>query len=149
MEIVNYTEEVTEKKIFFPSINKNNTLRDYKEVGEEYGGTYQNVLIKKLLICSFYEFNRLANTFIEDNPIYEKIGGTCMLDSDPKIKEVEDMDFNQFCNWTKKNASYWKANRHVEVVKVQLKDDENTCFFVNTEGYEYARYVGYYNYSMY
>lgn len=67
--------------------------------------------------------------------MWEQIGGAW---SD--APELENVDYIQMCN-SKELMAIFRATCYTPVVEVKEKDGCR-IFYVNTEGYEYARYVG-------
>jgi len=126
----------------FPRMNKQNTLEEYKE--ELFAGSYsEKVEIIKEVVLSAEEYDEVSNSFLSDNAeLWEKIGGR------RNTKGIE----HRF-DFTEEEKEEWLESMVTMVVRVSVKDSEHysirrrdrhrTPFLVNTEGFEYARYVGF------
>ncbi len=114
----------------FPKMNKNNSMRDNDE--EITKGFYtEDVEIKKTVTLSNEEFKKVSENLLADDKRWEKIGG----------RNIDE----KYLEGVKEGSSdYYKAFREhgvTEAVKVINKLTKEV-FYVNTEGDEYARYVG-------
>lgn len=139
--------ELILKGIKFANLNKNCTLDEYKEkVYEKNDYTLQNVLVKKTVFCSNDEYIRLSNSLMAGNELWEKIGGSTVLE-ESKVnfqlkfgRELDSLGYFEFYN-NQDYLKWWQVNCFIEGVLV-FNTDTQESFVVNTEGHEYARYVG-------
>ena len=85
------------------------------------------------------EYDEVSNSFLSDNAeLWEKIGGR------RNTKGIE----HRF-DFTEEEKEEWLESMVTMVVRVSVENAEEfenrhrTSFLVNTEGFEYARYVGF------
>ena len=129
-------KEKTFVTVTFPDVNKNNTLEENFEAMVMYGTNDVKCLIEKTVELSQDEFNEVANSLLENRPeMWEQIGGAW---SD--APELENVEYIQMCN-SKELTAIFRATCYTPVVEVKEKGGCRV-FYVNTEGYDYARYVG-------
>jgi len=102
----------------FPHWNKLNTLKEYQE-HLFYGSSKNKVEIIKDIEVSEKEYDKIINDLLEDNPIWEEIGGRYSDEMGGHIVMVTRISV----------ATPYPMSR--------------PPFVVNTEGYTYARYVGF------
>lgn len=83
-----------------------------------------------------YQFNGVANSLLENRPeLWEQIGGA--YSDAPEFEGLTDMEvFNN-----KELVEIFRKTCYTPVVEVKEKNSHR-AFYVNTEGYGYARYVG-------
>lgn len=132
--------EIEKEKTFitvtFPDLNKNDTLANNYEAMVMYGTNDQKCFIKKTVELDEQMFNVVANSLLENRPeMWEQIGGAW---SD--APELENVTYIQMCN-SKELTAIFRATCYTPVVEVVCKETGRK-FYVNTEGYDYARYVG-------
>ena len=144
-------------KAKFASMNKNNTLLEYKKeckkeetyiYTQDGGNGYptfrepmknwriEKCLIKKVIKLSDSEFKHLSKNLLEDNiELFEKIGGSEYTGTNKEFSYEKLYSDENMKNDYRKN--------HVTLVVLVINEDRPTkMFVVNTEGYLYARYVG-------
>lgn len=129
----------------FPSLNKNDTLsRNDKEIADR--SNVSRCRIRHVIELDLGDWSEVAGSLLDDCALWGKIGG----------QELSDLDreaFRVLCREHDANADDWKTwigqpvlldwfrtHSFTEVVAVTCQGQEP--FFVNTEGYSYARYVG-------
>ena len=134
---VNYEYLIHDVK--FANLNKNDTLDSYKHEIDKGDYYLETVQVKKLLLCSAKEFLKLGNNFLSNVDIYEKIGGSTVLDKD--FKYFKHVDGKDFWEWDKVTQDLYKQKNVTVGVQV-INKESGEMFIVNTEGYSYARYVG-------
>ncbi len=124
----------------FPEINKNNTLfENDQEIAKGHSTTVCEV--GKVLELDRAEYNQISTSLLDDNPIWEKIGGA--YNADPAFAHVKDRASLLVILKDPEKKQRWLANLIVRVVAVLPKPGASfRPFYVNTEGHEYARYVG-------
>ena len=132
--------EIEKEKTFitvtFPDLNKNDTLANNYEAMVMYGTNDQKCFIQKTVELDEQMFNIVANSLLENRPeMWEQIGGAW---SD--APELENVTYIQMCN-SKELTAIFRATCYTPVVEVVCKETGRK-FYVNTEGYDYARYVG-------
>jgi hypothetical protein len=122
--------------ITFPSVNKNNSLAENFESMVVYGTNDVKCLIKKTIEMESYQFDGVANSLLENRPeLWEQIGGA--YSDAPEFEGLTDMEvFNN-----KELVEIFRKTCYTPVVEVKEKNGHR-AFYVNTEGYGYARYVG-------
>jgi len=140
----------------FATMNKNNTLREYKkeckkpefeEITQEGGNGYpsfkhrganwriEKCKVVKYALLSSKEFNFLTKNFLSDNEeLYEKIGGHKYTGTNPNF------DYQTFYMIPALLKDFQKNN--VTLVVVLENETTKEKVAINTEGYNYARYVG-------
>ena len=124
------------KTITFPSVNKNNSLSENFESMVVYGTNDVKCLIKKTIEMESYQFDGVSNSLLENRPeLWEQIGGA--YSDAPEFEGLTDMEvFNN-----KELVEIFRKTCYTPVVEVKEKNSHR-AFYVNTEGYGYARYVG-------
>ena len=139
--------EVLERGIKFATLNKNDRLEDYKkEVFREGNYRTETVKVVKEVELSATEYRAVSNSLLTDRfDMWEKIGGSTLTEkAEAEAKEL-GFDFDDPKWWHKEKEhpqmQFFFKNSVVEVVKVTC-GSYGRPFYVNTEGYGYARYVG-------
>ena len=134
---------------YFAHLNKNCTIGQYEN--EVMKGDYnkENVLVMKTIEVDFVTYRGLQETLLHDVDVWDKIGGheidTAAKKLNPELfKEIETT--NAFWELSKEAIAFYRANALTLCVEVICKDKKNygddQKFYVNTEGFGYARYVG-------
>mgnify|MGYP003433990038 FL=1 len=122
--------------ITFPSLNKNNSLAENFEAMVLYGTNDVKCLIKKTIELESYQFDGIANSLLENRPeLWEQIGGA--YSDAPEFEGLTDMEVFS----SPMLVEIFRKTCYTPVVEVKEKDS-NRAFYVNTDGYGYARYVG-------
>jgi hypothetical protein len=127
----------------FPALNKNSSLEENDRYIAEESRTGRCKVVKTLSVPPAV-FDVLGSTLLDDNGIWEEIGG-CDCD-DPEIeavwKEEDKAGRNGYLKVLKDKRLLvlYRATCYSLVVEVTAAGREP--FYVNTEGYKYARYVG-------
>lgn len=122
--------------VTFPGANKNDTLADNFRAMVMYGMHAEKCEIKKTVELNEEEFDEVANSLLENRPdLWEKIGGAC---SD--APELEGLTYEQVF-YNERNVQIFRETCWTLVVEVKCPET-GEAFYVNTEGYDYARYVG-------
>jgi len=130
---MNQQDALKYTNVKFPKINKNNTLEENDEMIKE--GSYQkHCEIKKTLIVPASVYHALGNTLLHENDIWESIGGSECIDN-----RYDDYTFIEALKkWAQdENPEVW-----ITGVVLIINAETNEKFYVNTEGFKYARYVG-------
>lgn len=123
----------------FPQVNKNNTLQYNFEAAKEYGTNTEKCLVKKSVILSSTDYKKVSNSLLDDRPeLWQEIGGS--TSDDPIFENVES--YEAFCVMMQNPAirKIYRDTCHTYVVEV-INEETGERFFVNTEGYNYARYT--------
>lgn len=129
-------KEKTFVTVTFPDVNKNNSLLENFEAMVMYGTNDVKCLIQKTVELDEATFEEVSNSLLENRAeLWEQIGGAW---SD--APELENVDYIQMCN-SKELTAIFRATCYTPVVEVTCKESRRR-FYVNTEGYDYARYVG-------
>jgi hypothetical protein len=93
-------------------------------------------LIQKTVELDEAAFETVSNSLLENRTeMWEQIGGA--WSDAPEFEGLTDMEV--FSN--KELTAIFRATCYTPVVEVKEKDGCR-AFYVNTEGYDYARYVG-------
>ncbi len=103
-------------RVRFSKINKSCTLRENDERLREFPSKPNLCVVEKSISVAAKMYRELGQTLLSDNAIWENIGGVSILDDD-------------------------SASVAFSVVEV-INADDSDAFYVNTEGHNYARYVG-------
>ena len=146
MTIATKNETIT---AIFPRMNKQNTLAEYKE--ELFAGSYsEKVEIVKEVILSVEDYDAVTNSFLTDNAeLWEKIGGrrnTKGIGHRYDFTEEERVEWVENCVTMVVRVSLevsWDKTDPSGFAKAEWKNRHRIPFLVNTEGYDYARYVGF------
>ena len=128
-------------ELYFPKASKLDDLGDYKEQFWVRGYDTERANIVKELVLDKSGWDEISNNLIESREDWndendKPIGGTYSDDARLEGKSLEQI-FND-----KKLIQIYRDAAVTNVVKVLNKDTGET-FYVNTEGYNYARYVGF------
>ena len=122
--------------VTFPQLNKNNTLFENFEACVMHGTNDQKCLVQKTVELEESEYETVSNSLLENRAeMWEKIGGAW---SD--APELENVTYVQMCN-SKELTQIFRDTCYTPVVEVIEKGGRGK-FYVNTEGYDYALYVG-------
>jgi len=130
----------------FPSVNKQHTLIENDESISESSNDVLCV-IKKHIILTQKEWDKVTNSFLDDRVnMWEKIGGSESID-----KRLEGYNWHEMLA-DERLKKIWHDTSYVNVVMVNTskmrypKPFNGTIswdpVYVNTEGHNYARYVG-------
>ena len=134
---------------YFAHLNKNCTIGQYEK--EVLKGDYnrENILVMKTIEVDFVTYRGLQETLLHDVDLWDKIGGH---DIDPAAEKLNPELFKEikettaFWKLSKEAIEFYRANALTLCVEVILKSKKNYGndwkFYVNTEGFGYARYVG-------
>jgi hypothetical protein len=115
----------------FPKLNKNNTITENNKYIKESSNIVKCEIKKIIKLENSEEYVNIACELMKNNPIWENIGGRyCSQLYIPKDAK----------EWSKPWLNAIRTYGKTYVVKVICKGKET--FYVNTEGYDYARYVG-------
>ena len=125
--------------VTFPAVNKNNSL--LKNVEAILMSAMYDIKcpIQKTVELDEQTFEAVSNSLLENRAeLWEKIGGAW---SD--APELENVDYIQMCN-SEELTAIFRATCYTPVVEVveSFGGASGRRFYVNTEGYDYARYVG-------
>lgn len=125
----------------WPKMNKQDRMEEYKE--QLFAGSYrERTTIHKKVVVTAKMYDQIAMNLLTDRPrLWDCVGGSWNF----KGKQI------CWSTATDEEIEEWRADSAVRAVLVELdyrasRDWENRfrCpFLVNTEGYDYARYVGF------
>jgi len=123
----------TDKRLvaYFPRCNKNNGLAENDQEILD-GPVKTRIVVKKVITLSAEDYQLVSESLLVDRGyLWEKIGGG----------QIED---NYLAGLVEGSPEYWDAWReHSETLVVQVINHfTGDRFLVNSEGYDYARYVG-------
>ena len=118
-------------KVKFPNMNKSNTLEsNNKEMDGEYGYVINSCRVVSEHIISGKEYDDISVTLLQDRPEYfEGLGGWSL--DDKYLEGIEEG-----------SDRYYQAWKNHGITAVVRMTDGTREFYVNPEGYSYARYVG-------
>lgn len=114
----------------FPSLNKNGTLEENDRYLDE-DHTPTRCKIQKVVRVPASVYDALGDTLLDDNSIWECIGGS-------EADGFDDVTIEEICSNNVLREKYRKACW----TNIVLVTDGKREFAVNTEGHTYARYVG-------
>ena len=130
----------------FPSLNKNNDLATNDREIEERSNV-SRCRIRRVVELSLDDWQDVACSLLADRGnLWGKIGGQKLSNLDREAFRVlcreHGADADQWTTWIGRDElfGWFRAHCYTEVVAVTCQGQEP--FLVNTEGYEYARYVG-------
>jgi len=142
------TKRKEQEYAWFPALNKNNTIEEY-ETQALIKVRRVPLIIEKTVKVDHVTFVGLQHTFLYNNDLWGEIGGADLLPSAKKdnpemTKKINATD--KFWDLTKDEQGFFHKHSGSVVIKVECKDAEKYPelypFYVNPEGYKYARYVG-------
>lgn len=129
----------------FPSINKNGDLEDYikyyNEDLEENNIKPTKVKVEQVIISDQQEWDLITTSFLDSFDFWNKVGGSEISDELAEEYKLNESGFN-FGSWDETQRKIWAENSYRLVTLVYNKDTQQ-AIVVNTEGYDYARYVGF------
>ncbi len=147
MKKVTHEKEILVDGVKFANLNKNDWLSDYEEEVFKKGDyRIETVKVVKEIELSATEYRAVTKSLLTDRfDMWEKIGGSILTEkAEAEAKEL-GFDFDDPLWWMKDKEhpqmQFFFKNSVVEVVKVTC-EGYGRPFYVNTEGYGYARYVG-------
>lgn len=117
----------------FAQLNKNDTLTEYKE--EVAAGRYRTERIKVVEIATVtaQQYDELSKTLLSSRKWLDGKGGTNSSWEAPEgIEHIWQLSEEQ--------AKQWRDGAYALCIAVQCAD--RPTFYINPEGYDYARYVG-------
>lgn len=121
-------------QVNFPALNKNCTLSENDKAIAEKPRQSKCKVRKVLKVCAAV-YTALGKSLMDDNDsLWEKIGGA---ESDMLVNG-QGPTFEQLCA----DSTLMDQFRATSWTNVVIVTDGKRAFVVNTEGYEYARYVG-------
>lgn len=118
----------------WPRLNKLPTLEEYREQTDR---TEDLCCVEKVLVLSREEWIDLADSLLSDDPRFAGLGGHNSDAALPEGWEYHTAPEAERREWES------KAYRCVTVVLVADATDDSDTFFVDPQGYSYARYVGF------
>ena len=130
-------------EVKFPSLNKNDKLaHNDKEIARSADVT--TCRIERIITLSVKDYAAIGAGLLESNTIWQKIGGSIIHpmheEGFASICRKAGADPDDICTFT---DEVWQAARRFALTLVVAVVCEGLPpFFVNTEGYDYARYVG-------
>lgn len=129
----------------FPALNKNDTMErnDQEIVRKAHRAHCQ---IKRVIELTLTDFCAVSRTLMDDSALWGKIGGQDLSPLDGEAFRVlcreHGADADDLKTWIGRDElnSWFQTHSFTSVVAVTCQGQRP--FFVNTEGYGYARYVG-------
>ncbi len=125
------------KNVHFAKLNKNETLDEYKRLCAKGDYRLENIIIKKIIFLDSVEWEKITNSFLDDLALWNEIGGREYTGEDRSIIEFD----GQFWELSDDQVQEYRTNSSTLTVMV-INETTKETFYVNTEGYNYARYVG-------
>tara|TARA_Y100001973_G_scaffold9001_1_gene12254 strand:- start:2336 stop:2791 length:456 start_codon:yes stop_codon:yes gene_type:complete len=136
-----------EIRVRFPRINKNDTLDGNDKWASQEGENVEDCVVKKVVELSLPEWEEVTNSLLASRPnMWGNIGG--QFSDDPRLEGVP-LELLWSDNYY---MNIFRDTCKTDVIRVTLKKEDDEAvngdevrvphFFVNTEGYDYARYVG-------
>lgn len=132
-------------EIDFPALNKNDTLdRNDQEIERKAHRT--RCRVDRVVELSLADFCDVARSLMNDRDLWGKIGGQDLSPLDREAFGVlcrqHDADVDKWETWAgnPELMAWFRLYSFTSVVAVTCQGQRP--FFVNTEGYGYARYVG-------
>lgn len=132
--------------VAFPALNKNDTLsRNDREI-ERRCHIGRSIIRLVITLSCEAEWQSVTENLLDDMAMWEKIGGSTLIGEDDNtfstICAERGVDPDDFFSIAADGYTLdWFRNRAVTQVVAVLCEGKEP-FFVNTEGYTYARYVG-------
>ena len=119
------------KNSLFAKMNKNNTLKQYKEEIENKDYYLQDCKVTKEIHMDKEDLNNFENLLLNDFSFLKSTGGS--YTDDLRINSMED-----YTQMTKEERKTVKFNSYVVAVYCENK----LQFIIDAQGFSYARYVG-------
>jgi len=132
-------------KVDFPALNKNDRLADNdRKIADR---SYTEICrIDKIIDVSVREYCAIGSALLADDDRWEKIGGRDLSPDNMlrfrEICEARGCSADEYTSWVGNDEIRDWFRDHAVTVVVAVVSDGLPPFFVNTEGYGYARYVG-------
>jgi len=139
---LNYEKIVTNVK--WAGLNKNNTLDEYKRLVEFDDWDFKDCIVKQIVYVSNSNWNYLTDSFLEDNDLWNKIGGHDLDKSDMETFKKffpDDVGKERFFNLSKEAQDFFRRKCKAEVTEL-INTNTGETIYINSEGFNYARYVG-------
>lgn len=129
----------------FPSLNKNDKLAD-NDKAIENGRNRSRCLIERVIDVTLADYCAIGSNLLADTNLWNNIGGQDLSDLDREafghLCRQHGADSNSWQTWASDDElTSWFRN-HCFTCVVAVTSEGLPPFFVNTEGYSYARYVG-------
>lgn len=139
-------KRVRMKNVEFPTFNKNNTLSEYEEELQKDKAEEKDIRrateIAQIIIANDRDWNILTNNFLEDfSQVWKNVGSTGVDTEILTALGLTEEDF-QLGRLTEEQ---WDAIRpHLYTIATLLFNEETgAAIIIDTQGYDYARYVGF------
>jgi len=123
-------------KASFPNLNKRNTLSEYKNLLQNNSSTLQRVKIMAVASLTNEQYEKISNDLLMVDNLNE-YGGACS--EDERLNEAESI-FQVMSDERLKKI--WFETYYIKGIAI-LNVETREYFIVNSEGYGYARYVGF------
>lgn len=115
--------------VTFPALDKNDTL-EYNDQQILDEPRPQNCEVRKLITLSDDDFKRLGESLMNSRPELLSYECTSYIDDKYLVDLIEH---------TPQYYETWRVYGITTVIEVRCSTD---CFYIDTSGYDYARYVG-------
>lgn len=138
-----FEEEVKDvfiNKTYFPTLNKCNTFVDYyiQLVNHKYNTN--KVKVNKITTLYDYDFERFLNNLLNDNLFLTEGGTNSHYNVNPKYTDENDFLTPDFWGNPSEVQKWRKESYSVTQI---IQNTKGNCILIDTQGYTYARYVGF------
>lgn len=124
--------------VAFPSLNKNDTLHEYRKLLGNGRVDYEKVLIIKDIYVHPDLWHNITNSLMTNRDMWGYIGGSSIPDEYSHLLE----GYPEYSTeWLHKFRELYKSVGYTRGIR--LSTIFSTPIIINTEGYGYARYVGF------
>lgn len=120
-------------KLDQPKMNKNNTIEEYtKQLLDVTEYDTVNARCYEVIVMNNKEYNEFKNNLLKNYKFLE--GLQCGTGSD-----CDNIEKEHVWEFTEEEMNRWKAQSFRVATMIYNKDTDEK-FYINTEGYSYARY---------
>jgi len=131
----------------FPKSNKNDTLQEYEDqLDDPSRYNIETVGIRKIVVVNPDKWNEITSDLLTSRPeLWESIGGSYMNDEAVKKYNVPE-EQDKFDMWLQdpEHLKIFRENYYIPGIALFNRDTQE-AIIINTEGYGYAKYVGFFD----
>ena len=124
----------------FPKSNKDNSIECYYR--QLFDGNYneEKIKVQAFVVVSFEQYDFLKENFLKPSDWHENIGGS--FTDDPYFDNYTQEEFEKAVSTNPEALKIFRETCYSNCVAV-VEENTGWTLYINTEGYSYARYVGF------